>query len=89
MSYRGTHHADAFKVQLNSDVGRAIREQREAAGFTQVELAGMARTTGANLGRIEAGDIPCPIHILVGVAEAVDCSIDELVPVTVFDREEI
>ena len=66
-------------AKLYKAVGDNIRRKR-AKKFSQTELAklvGVGRTSITNL---ELGKQRIPIHQLFGIAQALDCSIDELVP---------
>lgn len=61
-------------------VGARIREAREAAGMTRQRVADAARVTYAT---IENAEDEGAVSLLVAarIAEALDCLLDELVPV--------
>jgi transcriptional regulator with XRE-family HTH domain len=60
-----------------------IRAKRDAAGWTQRQLAQMLDTDQGTVSRWENGDTP-ELRYLVRLAGAFNCTLDELVP-----REEI
>lgn len=80
---------DAARQQQMLDVGRRVREEREAAGLTQAQLA---RATGSmspgTLSKVEQGDATLSLFQASRIAEVVDCTIDALCPVTVMDDNE-
>ena len=68
-------HEDALYVW----VGQQVRERREGK-FTQAELAsllGLSRTSVTNL---ERGQQRIPLHLLLRLAEALDCEMAQLLP---------
>lgn len=82
------HRRTSRMIELNISVGATIERAREAAGLSKNELGALAGAKGEFLGRIERGDAPCPLHVLVGIADALDTTLDALVPVNI-DGEEI
>lgn len=65
---------------LYSEIGRRIKAEREALGFSQLDLAqeiGMLRTSVAN---IEAGKQRLPIHVLYAIATALAIPVSDLLP---------
>ena len=71
-----------FRVQLKSIdaalLGRRLRHARQRAGLTQGEAAGSDMST-AYISRIEAGQRRPGPELLMGLAERLKCSPDELV----------
>lgn len=59
-------------------IGRRVKEIREQKFMTQVELAEHCRTTAQYLSQIEHGKKQPSLQTLVGIAETLDISIDEL-----------
>jgi len=60
-------------------IGRAIRQQREANGWSQEKLAELADCHRNYVGRIERGEQNASIDTLFRMAEALDCSLGDLV----------
>jgi transcriptional regulator with XRE-family HTH domain len=67
---------DAKKVI--SSVGHRVAELREAAGLTQQQLADASGMDPANLRPIEAGRRNMTLKTLVSLANALRCSIEDL-----------
>lgn len=70
---------------IYQEIGRRIREERQALGFNQHDLAqevGCLRTSIAN---IEVGRQRLPIYLLYRIATALGTSVNDLMP----KREEI
>ena len=61
------------------DLGRRINELRGAAGLTQEALAERMATDAKDLQRIEAGEVNVTFRTLVRLADALGCSLGELV----------
>jgi transcriptional regulator with XRE-family HTH domain len=74
-------YSDGNKIRLYTAIGETIRKRREEAGASRTKLAARIGVSDAMLDRIEEGITPCPIHVLVRLADAFDCSLDSLVPV--------
>ncbi len=72
---------------LYVNVGAAIRLARMADGVGQGELARKIGMKQAHLKKIEDAESACPLHVLVAIADVLDRSLDELVPVTTEERE--
>ena len=68
-------------------VGASIARERREDGVTQTELARRLGMKQAHLKKIEDGETACPLHVLVSVADVLDRSLDELVPVTLEEKE--
>lgn len=78
----------AMRLTLNGDVGRAIRTTREAQGHSQNWLARECDSTQTSIARIESGDGTCSLFMLVAIADALDTTLDDLVPVSVSASED-
>ena len=72
---------------LYVNVGLAIKSARMADGVGQGELARKIGMKQAHLKKIEDAESACPLHVLVAVADVLDRSLDELVPVTIDERD--
>lgn len=59
-------------------IGKRVKEIRERKFMTQVELAEHCRTTAQYLSQIEHGKKQPSLQTLVGIAEALEISMDEL-----------
>lgn len=58
------------EAQLAADVGERVREAREAAGFSQRDLAARMGTSQAAIARLEAGGVGATLTTLHRVAAA-------------------
>lgn len=74
-------HPEADRVRLHATVGRTIRLKRAAAGISLRMLAPLVGVSTNYLDKIEEGQSPCPLHVLVRLADVFDCTLDDLVPV--------
>ena len=63
-------------ARLAYELGRQVRELREAAGFSQRELADRMGTTQSVVARLEAGGSKPSLSTLERVAEAVGKTIE-------------
>ena len=77
--HRNTQINHAEKNDFHHVVGQAIRTARKANGLGPRELALKAGLTASSIANAEAGQ-SCSLFVLVKIAEALDCTIDELVP---------
>ena len=64
------------KTRLAYELGRKVRDLREAHGLSQRELAERMHTTQSVIARLEAGGSKPSISTLVRVAEALGVSVD-------------
>jgi DNA-binding XRE family transcriptional regulator len=71
---------DGARIELYASVGRAIREHRTRAGLLGEHVAARIGVGSGTLHGIESG-APCPLHVLVKLADVFDCTLDDLVPV--------
>lgn len=69
-------------------VGRCVREYRVGAAMSQASLADHIGISASMLMHVETGVIPCPLFVARNIAEVVDCTLDDLVPVTIDEPEE-
>lgn len=63
------------EAKLAADVGERIRCAREAAGFTQRELARRMGTSQAAIDRLESGGVGATLTTLQRVATALDLEV--------------
>lgn len=74
------------RQELDGGVAERIRTMREARGWSQRSLADEATSAGygtvtpATLAKVEDG-LPCPVWMLVALADALDVTLDDVVPV--------
>jgi ribosome-binding protein aMBF1 (putative translation factor) len=61
---------------LAAEVGERVREAREAAGFSQRELARRMRTSQAAVDRLEAGGVGATLTTLQRVASALGLEVN-------------
>lgn len=72
---------DGNRIRLYAAIGEAVRAKRVGGKFT---LEALSRATGlgkSQLSKVEEGVTSCPAHVLVAIANAFDCTLDDLVPV--------
>lgn len=81
-------HDEIAKCTFNATVGRCIRTHRVAANMSQRELAEAVGVSASVIQNFEAGAAPCPLFTAANIAEALDCTIDDLAPVTIDEPEE-
>ncbi len=65
---------------LYIEIGKRIRQERQAIGFNQAELAQEVGLTRTSIVNIERGYQRPPIHTLYRVARALAIPIDDLLP---------
>ena len=63
---------------LKKAVGKNVRRLREAAVFTQEQLASRLSVTRCQLTNIEVGRSGVQMHLLLELAEALGCSTDDI-----------
>ena len=76
----GRRPDEVEKAQFNDCVGVLVRQKRKERGFGCVELATAVGVADTTLSKIESGLYPCPLFVLVRIAMALDCDLDDLVP---------
>ena len=62
------------------ELGQAIKARREELGFSQYTLASLSNSGQSNIHRIEAGKVGAGIDKLVQIADALEISLNELIP---------
>jgi transcriptional regulator with XRE-family HTH domain len=72
---------DGNRIRLYSAVAESIRAKRLAGKLTQEKLASIIGVSKGQLAKIEEGGTSCPLHVVVALADAFDCTLDDLVPV--------
>jgi transcriptional regulator with XRE-family HTH domain len=78
-------YPDGKRIALYTAVGRELQRRREAAGITLADLAKRTGASTSQLSNAENGG-PCPLWMLVAIAEAYDVTLDDLVPVVIAER---
>lgn len=68
------------RAAICAAIGERVQRFREDAGLTRLQLARAAGLGVESLRSIESG-MGCPAAVLVILAEELDCTLDELVPV--------
>jgi transcriptional regulator with XRE-family HTH domain len=68
-------------------VGKAIYRARNAECMSRAELARRIGCTAGHLQAVEDGITACSLHLLVAIADDLDLTLDELVPVAIDDKE--
>lgn len=71
---------NAKRQILYESVGGRIRELREKSGDSQTAMAFAIGVNKATISAAESGEA-CSLHLLVLIAEHLDCTLDDLVPV--------
>lgn len=66
--------------KLYSEIGKRIRTERDALGFSQIDLAAEIGLTRTSIVNIESGRQRLPIHVLYAIAEALAVSVRDLLP---------
>ena len=79
---------DYSKSLFNERVGQAVRGVRQAADLSIAKLADIIGISSAMLTNVEHGATPLPFYTARSIADAVDCTIDDLCPVTIDERED-
>lgn len=68
-------------------VGDAIRRAREVECMSRAEFASRVGCTAGHLQNVEEGLTACSLHLLVRVADDLDLTLDDLVPVAISPKE--
>lgn len=79
---------DPARTRFYDSAGRAIREAREAGGYSQREMGELVGVAQCRLGHIEAGLAECPFHVAARIADVLDLTIDDLAPVLLDEKED-
>lgn len=74
-------YPDAEKIRLYASVGAAIREKRKEAGLSVMKCAAEVGVSKSTLENYEHGVTPPTLLALYRLTMALDCSLDDLMPV--------
>ncbi|MCU1283312.1 MAG: hypothetical protein JWM53_6858 [bacterium] len=66
--------------RLYLELGSRVRRRREALGKTQEQLAGDVGISRSSIANIERGQHHAPVHVLLGLAEALNVDMGTLLP---------
>jgi transcriptional regulator with XRE-family HTH domain len=66
--------------RFSASVGERIRVARQQKGWTQVELAAAAALSSNYVARLERGELGASLFVAAKLAEALDVTLDVLVP---------
>ena len=74
-----------FELELRTralylELGRRIRQRREAKGLKQEELAARAVISRSSIANIERGQQQAPVHVLFAIAGVLDLELADLLP---------
>lgn len=61
------------------DLGRRVKQRREAAGMSQIDLAGHAELSTQHISNIENAKTKVSLEKLVDIANVLQASVDELI----------
>lgn len=61
-------------------LGERIAIKRKAIGLSQQQLAAALGITQGAVGHIESERRAMPVHVLVGIAAALGCDVNDLIP---------
>ncbi len=75
------------KSLFNVAVGNAVRTMREQAGMNRRALCDASGVSASTLTNIENGAMACPMFVASAFAEALDCTLDDLCPVMVEEKD--
>jgi len=81
-------YTDIRKHELNERVGQRISHYRELSGLSQSQLAEEIGASRASVSKIEAGQLPCSLHMITSISEVLDVTLDDLVEVFVRESAE-
>ncbi|ODT03000.1 MAG: hypothetical protein ABS52_11210 [Gemmatimonadetes bacterium SCN 70-22] len=71
---------DSLIRRLYLEMGARVRQRRETLKKTQDELAGDVGISRSSIANIERGQQHAPVHVLLGLAEALDVDMAALLP---------
>jgi DNA-binding Xre family transcriptional regulator len=77
-------YPDGKKIRLYRAIGDRVREMAKRQDLTLAELARRIGMSSDALRHISEG-MSCPAHVLVAIAEELDCTVDDLIPVLTED----
>lgn len=67
--------------ELAEAFGLKLRQKRKKAGMTQKDLADKAGVTRVYVGLIERGETSITLEKVYKLASAINCSVEELLPI--------
>ena len=82
-SYKGStvpRAPDINRLRLYERIGRRIRKVRNEKQMEVGELATRSGTIQQSISKIEQGEMPPPVHLLVAIAKALGVTLNDLVP---------
>lgn len=71
---------DINRLQLYARVGRAVHRARNAADLTLGELSARSGVPLQTISKVEGGDAPPPLHVLVAIAKVLGVTLNDIVP---------
>lgn len=84
------YEREVAKALFQRAVGRCVREARESAGLTQVQLGRLVGVTQNSITKIECGEAAPSLYTLSCIAEELDTTLDDLAPVmTAAEMEDV
>jgi transcriptional regulator with XRE-family HTH domain len=78
---------DGNRIRLYAAIGETVRAKRVGGKFTLEALSRATKISKSQLAKVEEGLTSCPAHVLVALADAFDCTLDDLVPVLTVESE--
>src|SRR6185437_9974573 len=66
--------------RLYLELGVRVRRRRETLGIRQEDLAAAVGVSRSSIANIERGEQHAPVHVLLGLAEALKVEMGELLP---------
>jgi transcriptional regulator with XRE-family HTH domain len=72
--------SDAIVGALYDELGRRVRRWRERQSMTQDRLATAAGVSRSSVANIEAGRQATPLHVVLALAEVLQCELADLIP---------
>ena len=66
--------------QLRRLLGKKIKQRREESGLTQKELGKAINYSFSQISKFERGDRDLDLIAAFGMAEAMDCSVEDFLP---------
>lgn len=67
-----------MKKQMDIEIGKRLRQKREACGYSREKLAELCGLSARFLANIELGDAGCSVESLRSLCKALSCSSDFL-----------
>lgn len=76
----GARPPEVNRFDFYEKVGARMRKHRELANFSAAALGEAVGTSGPNLNKIEMGERPPPLHLIVAIAKVLGVKLEDLVP---------